>query len=247
MGIRRIVFLATLVIPTMPVFAESPSLEPNATASFFQPYQATYSTTWKKGISIKVEGSQTLRHTSSDDWHFQFNADTFFATLSEESTFERVDNQIRPLYYHYQSSILGKKKEAKLTFNWNDMSVLNDVKQKPWHMDIEHGTLDRLSMQLQLRYDLKRNPDGEFAYHIADGGRLKRYAFTTQGKESVQTKFGKTDAIKVVRTDNDSDKRQSYFWFAPQYDYLLVKLEHHEKGESYILDLEKISILESEH
>ncbi|MBM6550443.1 DUF3108 domain-containing protein [Marinomonas ostreistagni] len=242
MGIRRIIVAATLAIPTLPIIADSPSPAQAPAASFFQPYQATYSTTWKKGISIKVEGSQTLSQTSADQWRFKFYADTFFATLSEQSTFTRQASQIRPLSYHYQSSILGKKKQAKLTFDWQAMSVLNDVKQKPWRMDITDQTLDRLSMQLQLRYDLKADPTGNFAYHIADGGKLKTYAFAAQGHEQIDTQLGKLDAIKVIRTDNDSDKRSSYFWFAPKYDFLLVRMEYHDKGESYTLDLEKIAL-----
>ena len=243
MGICRIVVVSSIVLLAVPVFAPASAATPSQpSTAFFQPYQATYSTTWKKGISVKVEGTQTLSKVDDTQWRFKFAADTFFAKLSEESLFEQHDQSVRPLAYHYQSSILGKEKETHITFDWANMTATNDAKKKPWQTSIKNDTLDQLSMQLQLRYDLKQTPSGSFSYQIADNGKLKQYAFEAQGEEEIKTKFGVVKAIKVKRTDSGSEKRRSYFWFAPKYDYLLVKMEHHERGESYILDLEKLSL-----
>lgn len=207
---------------------------------FFEPYQATYSTVYKKGISIKVEGIQTLTQHSPNTWQFDFLVETLIATLKESSTFTLDNGSLRPAKYHYSSKILGKNKEMLLNFDWGKMKVINDVKNKPWKMDINDVTLDRLTLQLQLRFDLLNQREQLF-YDIADGGKLKRYTFSKQDIETIDTKVGPLEAIKVARTDNLSEKRHSYFWFAPKYNYLLVKMEHFEKGESYILDIEKIT------
>ena len=235
MGAIKKVILLTLLFQIVPVFSSTPPPPVN----FIPAFQATYSTIWEKGISFKVEGKQTLTQQKPNLWHFEFSADTLLASLSESVTFRATKNAIRPLNYHYKSRLFNKKREAKLTFDWNNMKVLNDVKDKPWKMDITGQTVDRLGLQLQVRYDLIHGKE-DLNYDVADGGKIKHFTFKKGKTERIKTKLGSMDVVKITRTDNLSEKRQSYFWFAPEYDYLLVKMEHHEKGESYTLELEKV-------
>lgn len=260
MGISKQVIATVLLFQIMPSYSHSdndstlsqttrseynqsypatPSIE-SEKHSFFEPYNALYSTVYKKGITLKVEGTQTLTQTTDNTWKFEFSVDTLLASLKESSQFRLDGSSLRPTEYQYSSRILGKHKEMLLHFDWDDMKVTNDVKNEPWKMDINDLTLDRLTLQLQLRFDLL-NQREQLSYDIADGGKLKRYTFAQQQIETIDTKLGHLETIKVARTDNLSEKRHSYFWFAPEYDYLLVKMEHFEKGESYILNLEKIS------
>ena len=207
--------------------------------SFIKPYSATYSTTWKKGISIKVEGTQTLSQSPNKQWHFSFQADTFFASLNESVEFKVNEGQIFPLLYEYHTSAFGKKRDAVLTFDWQKKRVRNDIKNKPWHMDIQAGVLDKLSIQLQIRQDLKRNK-AKLDYLIADGGKLKPWHFERLGNEQIDTQLGAIDTIKVKREGTGKKAKTTTFWFAPKYDFLLVKLVHQEKKESYKLELDSI-------
>lgn len=222
-----------------------PILEQTATAGtaladrFIKPYSATYSTTWKKGISIKVEGTQTLTQSDDNIWLFSFKADTFFASLNESVEFTVDRGQIFPLSYEYHTSAFGKKRDATLTFDWQKNRVRNDIKNKPWNMNIEAGVLDKLSIQLQIRQDLKHNKDA-LDYHIADGGKLKSWHFERLGKEQIETQLGTIEAIKVKREAAGKKAKTTTFWFAPEYDYLLVKLVHKEKKESYQLEIDSI-------
>lgn len=213
--------------------------ESSTSNSFIQPYSATYSTTWKKGISIKVEGTQTLSKTPDNQWLFSFEAETFFASLSEKVKFKVDEGQISPLLYEYHTSAFGKKRDAILTFDWQKNRVRNDIKNKPWHMDIQAGVLDKLSIQLQIRQDLKQNKP-QLDYLIADGGKLKPWHFERLGQEVIDTQLGQINAIKVKREGTGKKAKTTTFWFAPKYDYLLVKLLHKEKKESYKLELESI-------
>ncbi|SBS26045.1 hypothetical protein MAQ5080_00412 [Marinomonas aquimarina] len=210
--------------------------------TFFTPYRAVYSTVYKKGITLKVEGKQTLTATAEGDYRFDFVVDTLLASLKESSQFSLQGDSLRPTRYHYSSRIIGKRKDVTVTFDWEAMTAVNHVKGGPWTMPINDISLDRLTLQLQLRQDLKSHRE-QLSYDIADGGQLKRYSFEKRDHELIKTKLGQLDTIKVVRTDNLSDKRHQFFWFAPAYDYLLVKMEHFEKGESYTLNLDKIAEL----
>ncbi len=210
----------------------------NHVSNLFFPYKATYSTIWKKGLSLEVQGTQTLTKEDSH-WFFEFKASTFFASLTENVSFQLKNNQIRPENYYYKSQLLGKKREAKLTFDWEQMQVKNDIKNKPWKMDIHEKTIDKLGIQLQLRQDLKVGRE-ELHYEIADGGRLKYWTFERIGTQKVKTSLGDLDTVKVVRTDNQNNDRESVFYFAPEYDFLLVKMKYVENKESYLLEIKSI-------
>ncbi|MCB5162165.1 DUF3108 domain-containing protein [Marinomonas algarum] len=213
---------------------------PSAQDNFLLPYSAVYSTVWKKGISLKVKGKQALSKLDGNDWQFVFSADSMLASLYESSIFHVKDHQIIPILYEYKTSALGKKRSAILTFNWEKNLVRNDIKDKPWNLSINPNTLDKLSIQLQVRQDLKQGKN-DFDYQIADGGHIKNWHFRRLQMETVNTKIGRFPAIKVIRTDNLGEGKKTAFWFAPTHDYLLVKLEHTEDGESYQLDIESLS------
>ncbi|WP_339721376.1 DUF3108 domain-containing protein [Marinomonas primoryensis] len=210
--------------------------------TFLKPYSAVYSTIWKKGISLKVEGKQTLSKQSDNFWRFVFSADSMIASLNESSTFQVKDHQIIPQKYEYKSTVLGKKRTATLTFDWDKNLVRNDVKDKPWNLAINPKTLDKLSIQLQVRQDLKLGKN-EFDYQIADGGYIKNWRFERDQMETIKTKLGRLSAIKIIRTDNLDKGKKTSFWFVPKLDYLLVKLEHKEDGESYYLDIDSVKLL----
>lgn len=256
--IRKVIAIAFLlqIIPSYSASTErlahnsSSAKPPSATlqstdsqsSEFFTPYHAVYSTIYKKGITLRVEGKQTLTETADHLYKFDFVVDTLLASLKESSQFMLQGDSLHPTEYHYSSRVLGKRKDVIVTFDWDDMSAINTTKGSSWSMPINDITLDRLTLQLQLRYDLKNHRE-QLDYNIADGGQPKLYTFEKRDQETINTKLGKLETIKVVRTDNLSDKRHQYFWFAPKYDYLLVKMEHFEKGESYTLNVDKITQL----
>ncbi|MGO2353428.1 MAG: DUF3108 domain-containing protein [Marinomonas foliarum] len=241
MRARKIPMLLMAIFMSIPMlsFSSTTEITPPPIETFLKPYSAVYSTVWKKGISLKVEGKQTLIKQDNNSWKFTFTADSLIASLNESSVFKVKDQQIVPTKYQYKSSALGKKRSATLTFDWENNLVRNDVKNKPWNLSISPGTLDKLSIQLQVRQDLKLGKS-DFDYQIADGGYIKSWSFKRDKMETVNTNLGRLSAIKIIRTDNLEKGKKTSFWFAPSLDYLLVKLEHQEDGESYHLDIESL-------
>ncbi|REG84159.1 DUF3108 domain-containing protein [Marinomonas pollencensis] len=238
MGIDKILItsiISLLALPILPAYGAS-----SAKDSFLVPYSAVYSTVWKKGITVKVKGTQTLTRQADGNWHFSFTADNLFASLNEQSTFAVDQYQIVPSHYRYESSAFGKKRKAELRFDWSKMSVRNDVKNKPWSMSIKPKTVDKLSVQLQIREDLKQGKT-TLNYLIADGGYTKNWRFKRLQTETIDTTLGRLEAIKVTRINDAKSNKQTSFWFAPSHDFLLVKLTHKEKdGDSYTLDIESL-------
>jgi len=142
MRTRKIATYLIAIFMSIPMLSFSATKVSTTTPqdTFLKPYSAVYSTIWKKGISLKVEGKQTLSKKKDNLWHFVFSADSMIASLDESSTFYVEDHQIIPIKYEYKSVVLGKKRAATLTFDWEKKLVRNNVKDKPWNLPIKPNT-----------------------------------------------------------------------------------------------------------
>ncbi len=205
------------------------------------PFKAIYTSEWDAGIALKGEVERSLTSTSGGQWLFRTYASAMIASIEEETTVTFNSAQVIPQNYHYKKKVLGKKKEAKLAFDWVTMSVNNDIDDKPWKMEIPEFTQDKLSYQLQMRLDLKAGKKGPLSYKIADGGRLKVYDFNIIGNEKIQSPLGEYDTIKVEMDRGPEASRETYIWYAPALDYMIVKLKQIEgDGKIYALQLKSM-------
>jgi hypothetical protein len=148
--------------------------------------------------------------------------------IDEHSKWSFDGTYIRPLEYVYNRYGGSKTRRVKLDFDWQRHTVTNTIDGDPWRMEIPDHTQDKLVYQLSIMYDLL-NGKKELAYKIADGGKLKDYAFEIQGEETLNTELGR---IKTVRIQRIGDKRDTTVWCAPQYSYLPVRLEQQDTDGS---------------
>ena len=135
---------------------------------------------------------------------------------------------VKPELYEYHRR--GKKsRDGRLTFDWKDKQVTNDIRGKVWQMAIPLNTVDRMASQLALMQDLS---DGKknLTYNIADGGKLKQFKLREVGHENIDTPVGRFATVKVVREAEDHENRTT-FWCAPDLQYLPVKVEHWDKDD----------------
>ncbi|NVK42876.1 MAG: DUF3108 domain-containing protein [Oceanospirillaceae bacterium] len=196
---------------------------PTLAATELKPFRALYESRLDIGMPLQVDAVRELRQQADGHWLLTSTADAGIAGVLESTHFQVDSNRIVPHEYQYHRKVLGKSRDAVLSFDWPNGRVTNNVDDKPWHMDIPPGTLDKLAYQMQLRLDL---PSGQrkLQYAVADGGSLKEYAFEVLGSETVSTPAGEFNAIKVQRDRGDDAKRETYIWFAPDLDYMIVKL-----------------------
>lgn len=192
------------------------------------------------GFNITV--TNRLTKTSDNQYELLFKAESMIGTITEQSKMQWSPAQqtVSPLHYSYARRGLGKSRTAELSFDWPKKTVTNNVQKTSWQMDIAQKVQDKLSYQVQLQQDL-RNGHKNFAYQIADGGRLKEYKFTTVGEELLETPLGKVNTIKVKRS-RENDERVTYAWLAKDWSYLLVRLQQEEKGETYTIYIHKATI-----
>ena len=150
--------------------------------------------------------------------------------IDEYSKWSFDGTHIRPLEYVYDRHGGSKTRNVNLKFDWQRHIVTNTIDGDPWRMEIPPNAQDKLVYQLSIMYDLLKGKK-DLEYKIADGGKLKDYAFDIEGEEVLNTALGK---IKTVRIQRIGDRRDTTVWCAPQLFYLPVKLEQQDTDGSHL-------------
>ena len=163
------------------------------------------------------------------------------AELHEKTTWVFADGRPRPLSYSYKRSGSEKRKRnVTLKFDWEKNRVTNVINDDPWTMDVPHDVQDKLLYHLTLMQDLQ-NGRQPLSYPIADGGKVKTYAFEWLGEETISTKLGK---YKTVKLKQPGRKHHTLVWCAPDLNYLPIQLEHESKDGTVKMKITELKGIE---
>ncbi|MDD7806001.1 MAG: DUF3108 domain-containing protein [Endozoicomonas sp. (ex Botrylloides leachii)] len=206
-----------------------------------KPYTAEL-TGHMKGMPMKASGSRSLQKHTDGSWELNFDAGIgAFMDIAEHSSFNLSQGHIKPEAYSYKrSGLIGSKKEENARFDWKKAQVNWQKNKKKWAIKLQQGALDNLSYQTQLRLDLAAGKK-DLSYLIVDEDEVYERSFTNEGEEFVQTSAGKLKAVKV-KINRDNDKRETYIWFAKDWDYFFIKLLQKEAGTEYTVEIKSASI-----
>lgn len=226
-------FVTALILAGFTTFA-------TASPVTLEPYRATYTNRVDAAISISGEAIKELKQLDNNTWEVSVEASAMMANIRESSLIKLEDGQILPIQYDYRRKILTRNREAQLRFDWDEGHVTTDIDDKPWRMAIEPGIHDKLSYQLQMPFDLKAGLT-TLEYEVADGGKKQIYRFQVTGEDEIETPAGTFTAIRVERDRGEGSNRETLIWFAPELDYLVVRLEQVEpNGNRFALLLKSV-------
>ena len=137
--------------------------------------------------------------------------------------------------------ILVIKKEEILTYDQSLSVAKYRAKKKKQQIFKRDAHLNNLTAQIKLQSDLI-NKAQLLRYAVIRKGKIKLLNYTIMGEEFLKTELGVISTIKLKRIRQTSN-RETFLWFAPQWNYLLVKLEQKEKGgENYTMLLREGSL-----
>lgn len=226
--------LAPLVGAVLLLLNATPGLAAEMPRSFHNEYST-------KVFGFTIDVTHRLTDLEGEGQRLHFLAESWLASMEEITDFRWDENgRVKPQHYIYKRRGLGKDRDAELTFDWNAGKVTNNVEGHSWKMDIAENIQDKLSYQIQLQKDLIAGKD-KLSYHIADGGRVKKYRFEIVGEEVLDTPLGKVNTVKVMRSRDDDD-RVTYAWMAKDWDYMLVRLQQKEDGDSHTISITKAQL-----
>jgi hypothetical protein len=213
-----------------------------------RPFNVTYSSQWDVGIPLSGKAERNLIKHDDGSYRLTTKARAMFASITESSAFDLVDDQIQSHHYSYQRKVLNKKHTVDVAFDWLNQKAKNTTQGSSWSMDIVPNTLDKQSLQLRLQLDLAKAPvviGDTYTYQVADGGHLKAYHFIVDGEDLIKTPLGDYTSLRIKRVRDESTELNTLFWFAAELDYTIVRIVHKESdGKRYRLNIKQLTWLD---
>lgn len=191
------------------------------------PFQARYRARYD-GVPFSAKGRRLLLRDEDGDLRFFSDLRAILLQVAEEAHMELGrDGELRPVRYEYRQRGIGGRRDRYLDFDWDAGEVRRSGDKSRVH-PIGEGFLDPVSWQLALRRDVSRGTlaTGDIVeYPITDGGEPKTYAIKLRGPEALDLPLGRLETVKLERIFEPGDERETRIWLAPEYDYMLVRLE----------------------
>ena len=202
------------------------------------PYEASYTASMSKGVSLNGEGIRTLTAQGNNVWLYRTDVDSFIADINESLVFKWENGHVIPLRYRYRlSGFLIKDRKQSIDFDWQKGVATGKYRGESFEVKLEEGTLDPLGYQLQLHQDLKAGKR-DIAYRVLDKGDYDTDRFAVIAEESLSDRGRTMKTLKAEKVREEDSKRQTLMWFDPEQNYLLARLLQVEPdGSEYELRL----------
>ncbi len=196
-------------------------------------YDARYEV--QRGGSNYGEALRTLKQNADGLYQLENETEISFLFLSDvrryDSTFAFADGQIEPQTFAFKRSGTGRNKGIRVRFEVDTQKVIEVEAEAPLPVTWHNNLMDEASMLEQLRYDLQHSDAKEFSYQVVDDkGANDAQKFRRLGSEQLQLPYGEVEAVKVERV-RESKKRETMYWFAPELNYVLVKMQQRKEGD----------------
>ena len=178
-----------------------------------------------RALIYQADGSINYHYKTQVEWLI------FSQTRSETSILKVHDNKVLPLSYQYDREGTGKDKHYLWHYNAGK-SLAEDIQRKKKHtVDFSNNLQDKLSYHLQHRLNLIADAQQKtYTYSVINtSGSIKDYVYQYDGEEELIIPYGLVKTIRFKREVKDKE-RITYAWFAPELDYLLVKLYQTKAG-----------------
>ncbi|WP_111496655.1 DUF3108 domain-containing protein [Marinobacter bohaiensis] len=207
------------------------------------PYEASYRATLEKGIPFNGSATRSLALQDDGSWLYTFKVESFIADITETSRLNWIEGQAKPSTYRYAlEGMMIRDRTRSINLNWADQHATGHYEDRDIDLSVPATAQDPLSYQLQLQQDIRLGKQ-TMHYQVIDKNRIEEDTFAVLGEETLNGEFGSVNTIKVEKVREEEAKRTTLMWFAPEWDYLLVRLLQIEKdGTRYEIHLESARV-----
>lgn len=220
--------------------------EPTDLQTLMAPYKANYVVT--RSDSNYGEGYRYLEVSPDNEWQLRTKTEISWFILSDVREARSVfgvnheTHQLEPKDFVYERTGTGSDKSFHGEFNVAEKKVRNADSGQGIDIDWGNALFDEANVTEQLRIDVARGDD-TFEYPVVnEKGEPDHYRYKVVDQDDrLSLPYGKVDTIKVKRV-RDSNRRETYFWFAPELNYVMVKMQQFKEGdEQATLSLKQLS------
>jgi hypothetical protein len=228
------------VVPTHQNHNQYKNIIPEFTAEYTVLHKADPVGTAIRSLSYQTDGNINYHYTTYVEWLI------FSQTRSETSILKIMNNEVTPINYKSSREGTGKDKYYEWHFNASE-NLAEDIERKKTHtVDFSHNLQDKLSYHLQHRLNLISDAtQPTYTYSVINtSGSTKNYTYEYDGDDELVLPYGLLKTVRFKREVKDKE-RITYAWFAPDFDYLLVKLYQTKSGnEQFEAQLSSYTIKE---
>lgn len=199
-----------------------------------------------------VENTNNKPDSKSAIYHYETDIEwlIFSDKRSETSTLTIDGNKVIPQHYVYKREGTGRDKSYEWRYDFVKKMATDEKSHRQVTLVEIDGLQDKLSYHLQNRVDLieqanDKTAQKRFSYPvISTSGSIKSYVYEYDGEEELILPYGLVKTIRLKR-EITAKKRITYAWFAPELNYLLVKLYQVKAGaEQFEAQLSHLEILQ---
>lgn len=222
------ILVVTWGMLALPVASADAQAEQAATT----PYHAKYVLS-RRGTE-RGHATRLLEKQESGTWRYyteSYASMLFLSDRRKNNTIFRMNGErVEPLSFQYNRSGTGSDKAFDVQFDrvagQFRSSGADDI-QVEWNAEL----LDPNAVLHQLQLDIAGNDDSWSYQLIDEKGNQREYEFARAGTETetLNLPYGSVEAVRVDRV-RDTDRRETFFWFAPELNYTLVKMQQLKEG-----------------
>lgn len=196
-------------------------------------YHAIYEV--QRGGSDYGEAMRKLESTGEGQYRLLNETQISFLFLSDvrryDSRFTFEQGQVEPIEFHFKRSGTGRNKGIHVAFDSDNKQVKDAEADVALPVKWHDALMDEASMLEQLRYDLQQSDAKEFSYRLVDDkGEYDEQKFIRGEVETFTVPYGEVKGLRVERIRENS-RRETTYWFAPELNYVLVKMQQRKEGD----------------
>lgn len=207
-----------------------------ASEVILKPYHLTFAARYNYIFPFKGKAERALTRLEDGRWLLSNSLSFAVLKIKESSRFKWRRNRFFPQQYDYFLKTPVADKNRAYRFDYNRGEVHSTRGKESARYELTNGLLDRLSFQAALRIDLITGSEVD-SYEVAEKHGSKMLKFEVAGEELLQTRLGTFNTIKIMRVRKPGAKRETVFWLAKDWDYLLIKARQKEKNISYEIEI----------
>jgi hypothetical protein len=201
-----------------------------------------YSATYSVGNDMLEAGEATVSLTRMDkpgQWQYSLSTrPTGLFKIAgrghvrETAIFSVVQNNdalvLQPETYQFRQD-KEQSRAVDATFNWQQRKIYVQRGNNQSTEVLQENTLDRMSMTVAMMSNL--TPDFEtFTLDVFDSGQIKQVEMINEGGETLRTKLGTLETVRIRTQNVAGSSRETLTWFAPSRNNLPVRIEQQKNG-----------------
>jgi len=167
------------------------------------------------------------------------------ARLDQRSRFQYLDNMVATQNYSYTLSGISSDLR-NINFDWKAGTALSVEDDESWTLNLEDQVYDPLSHQFmmsqQLLNDRSSTYSKSYEYKIVDGDEIETHLYEYIGAEILETPLGQLNTIKLERVRSTGSSRSTTIWLAPEWEFLVAKIEQTDGSLQIVLELAEAQI-----